>query len=190
MNWMWGGMMALAIVLLVSSGRPGEVLLAGLKGAQGGVNLALGLAAAYALWSGLLNLAQKAGGTQTLSRWIRPVVRRLLPNASKGAAAQHVAVNLSANMLGMGNAATPAGLEAIRLMADPSRPGVATDEICMLLIVNISSLQLIPTTIITMRMTAGAANPADIVVSTLLATAATTVSAVLFAKLFARWWKR
>ena len=167
----------LGIVLSIANGRAETVLSALQSGAVGAVDTALKLSGAYLLWMGLLNVAKEAGLIRTLSRLLSPALDRLFPHA--GRAREAISLNLAANMLGMGNAATPYGLEAMRLL-DASNPkkGVATDEMCVLLVVNASFLELFPATLVGLRSGFGSARPDAIVLPTLLSSLAATLVAV------------
>ncbi len=124
-----------------------------------------------------------------LSRLLRPAIRRLYPDfARDGRVMDAVSANLSANLLGLGNAATPLGLEAARLMAERT-PGVASDGLCMLVVCNTASFQLIPTTVASLRSAAGSANPFDILPAVWLASTVSIVAGVTASKLFARLWR-
>lgn len=156
-----------------------------LSGAAGAVQLCLSLLAAYALWMGILRIAQKAGLVEGVSRLLRPALRRLFPGIpEEGAAAQSICMNLSANVLGMGNAATPFGLSAMReLQRFNGGSRCASDAMCMLLIVNAGALQLLPTTVISLRAAAGSSAPSIILLPMWLATTASTVVGILLAVL-------
>jgi spore maturation protein A len=167
------------------SGR-GEAIMGTLTdSAAAAVTVCLTLAGAYVLWLGLMGIAERSGLTAALAKKLRPVLRLLFPGVPDGHPAQAmISMNLSANILGMGNAATPFGLAAMKEMERLNdEKGRASDAECMLLIVNASSIQLIPTTVISLRAAAGAANPADIMPATVAATFVTTLVAIAFGKL-------
>lgn len=186
MSAIWGAMLVLGIGAYLFSGDAAGATSALLGGASSAVTLCLSLAGGYVLWLGLLNIVERSGLLEKLARAAKPLIRRLFPAADEKSAAL-ITLNLSANMLGMGNAATPFGLDAMRqlqtLNPDKSR---ASNEMCMLLIINSASVQLIPTTLIALRQAAGAADPADIFIPTLIATAASLLFAVMLALLVAR----
>ncbi len=173
-----------AVAMLVSGNGDG-VLLALQSGADSAIQTAVTMSGAYLLWMGLLNVAQEAGLIRSLSRLLSPVLKLLFPNA--GSAKDAIALNLAANMLGMGNAATPYGLEAMRLLNEKNpRPGVATNEMCVLLCVNASCLELFPTTLVGLRASFGSARPAAIVLPTLLSSLLSTVVAVVLCLVLTR----
>ena len=130
MGWIWTGMVLLALGAAVLTGQTGALTAAALEGAASAIRLALGLAGALCLWSGVLEVMARSGMADGLSRLLRPVLRRLLPRAgddSETLAA--LSANVSANLLGLGNAATPAGIRAAQRMAQGCG-GVASDELC------------------------------------------------------------
>ena len=156
-----------------------------LSGASDAVSNALRLSGTYLLWMGLLNIAKEAGLIRALSRLLSPVLKLLFPNA--GNAKEAISLNLAANMLGMGNAATPYGLTAMRLLDESNpRPGVATNEMCVLLAINASCLELFPATLVGLRASFGSARPAAIMLPTLLSSLAATLAAVVLCLLCTR----
>ena len=157
----------------------GDAVLSALQsGAESAVENLFRISGAYLLWLGLLNVAEKAGLLRGLSRLLSPVLGLLFPNA--GSAKDAISMNLAANMLGMGNAATPYGLKAMRLLNDANpRPGVATNEMCVLLAVNASCLELFPATLVGMRASFGSQDPTVVVLPTLLSSLCATAVAVL-----------
>ena len=164
-----------------------EALLA--SGAQA-VELCVGLAGAYAFFGGVMGVMRALGAADALAGMLRGILRRLLPFApGEEAALANVSVNLAANMLGLGGAATPAGISAMRAMARAGKLAEASDAMIAFLVVNTTSVQLLPATMIALRAQAGAANPADIVPATLAATAVSTACGILACRLFAHVWK-
>ena len=167
------------------SGNADGVLAALQKGTAAAVENALRLSGAYLLWLGLLNVAEKAGLIRALSRLLSPALRLLFPNAGK--AKEAISLNLAANMLGMGNAATPYGLEAMRLLNESNpEKGVATNEMCVLLVINASCLELFPATLVGLRVSFGSARPSAAVLPTLLSSLAATLVAVVLCLVFTR----
>ncbi len=172
-------------VVSILSGRADGVLTALQSGAADAVSNALRLSGAYLLWMGLLNIAKEAGLVRALSRLLSPALRLLFPDA--GNAKEAISLNLAANMLGMGNAATPYGLTAMRLLDESNpRPGVATNEMCVLLAINASCLELFPATLVGLRASFGSARPAAIMLPTLLSSLAATLAAVVLCLLCTR----
>lgn len=162
MSWIWGGMVILSLLFGAATGRIDAVSEAALSGAQNAVELSLSMAGVLCLWSGIMEIMRVCGLTDGLSRAFRPLMRRLLPEASRDSETlAAVSANVSANLLGLGNAATPLGIQAARRMARGCG-GVASDELCRLVVLNTASIQLLPTTIASVRAAAGCKTPFDI----------------------------
>jgi spore maturation protein A len=151
------------------------------------VQLFIKLLAVYTLWCGVMEIISDSGLADRFSRALRRPLKWLYPGVpADSAAARHISINMAANMLGVGNAATPAGLEAIREMKALSAGSTkATDDMCMLLVINCSSIQLLPTTVIALRQAAGSASPADILLPALLASLGAALFGILTAKALA-----
>lgn len=157
-----------------------------LKGAESGVSVCLGLISILVFWLGVMKIAEAAGLVQTLAKLLRPLARFLYPSVPPDHPAMgSILANMSANILGLGNAATPLGLKAMKelqqLNPDPTR---ASDAMCTLLAINTASLTLIPATVIAIRLQYGSANPTEIVGATILATFLGTTVAVTLDRLF------
>lgn len=169
----------------------GEALGTEILGAgEAAVALGLTLMGAYMLWCGLLKILEKSGVTDRLASIVQRPVRWLLGADGRDPAVRRaVSINFVANLMGMGNAATPAGLHAMKLMARNARGDRPSDGMCMFLLVNASSLQIIPTTVISLRAAAGAAQPASIVLPALIGSIAATVCAIVLGKLCQRVWR-
>ena len=162
MSWIWGGMVILSLLFGAATGRRDAVSEAALSGAQNAVELSLSMAGVLCLWSGIMEIMRVCGLTDGLARAFRPLMRRLLPEASRDSETlAAVSANVSANLLGLGNAATPLGIQAARRMARGCG-GVASDELCRLVVLNTASIQLLPTTIASVRAAAGCKTPFDI----------------------------
>ncbi|HEY2031000.1 MAG TPA: nucleoside recognition domain-containing protein [Myxococcales bacterium] len=160
-------------------------------GAAQGVTLAIGLIGVMALWLGLLKVAERAGLVEKLARAARPVFRPLFPDVPEGhPAISAMLLNIAANMLGLGNAATPFGIKAMEELEKlNTRPGTATNAQALFLAINTASLQLVPTTVIALRASAHSSDPAGILVPTLMATFCALCVAILAAKVLQRVWK-
>ena len=162
MSWIWGGMVILSLLFGAATGRIDAVSEAALSGAQNAVELSLSMAGVLCLWSGIMEIMRVCGLTDGLARAFRPLMRRLLPEASRDSETlAAVSANVSANLLGLGNAATPLGIRAACRMAEGCG-GVASDELCLLVVLNTASIQLLPTTIASVRAAAGCKTPFDI----------------------------
>lgn len=192
-NYIWAFLIVIGTLVGLINGNAQAVSEAAVKGATDAALLCVSLIGAYALWLGVLNIANAAGLVQGIAKKMRRIIRWLFPGIpDNNPATGYITLNIVANMLGMGNAATPFGLKAMRelqeLNPDKHR---ASDSMCMLLIVNASSVQILPLTVIALRSAAGSAAPAEIVISTLLATAVTTTVGIIAGKIMgARAWKR
>ena len=196
MDLLWAGMLICGMIYAAFSGNLEVVTETILSSAKEAVQLGIGMAGVLAFWTGLMEIAQDCGLVDRLTRSIRPVIRFLFPNIPDGHRAQeYISLNMIANMLGLGGAATPAGLEAMKALEQieeerrngrrtgRKRPkGTASNEMCTFLILNISSLQLIPVNIIAWRSQYGSSNPEAIVGPALLATACSTLTAVIYCK--------
>ncbi|MEO8439336.1 MAG: nucleoside recognition domain-containing protein [Spartobacteria bacterium] len=185
LNYIWLALVMLAVTIGGWNGHLKEVTEGAFDGAKTAVTIALGLIGIMALWLGVMRLAERAGLVQRLALLLRPVMSRLFP----GVPADHPAMgsmlmNMAANMLGLGNAATPLGLRAMRdLERLNPHPGRATNAMCTFLAINTSSVQLIPTTAIAILVAAGSANPTAIVGTSLLATLCAATVAITAVKL-------
>lgn len=189
MSLIWTAMVGAAILCGLATGNGPAVAKGALDGAAAGVELCLSMMGVLCLWMGVMEVMERSGIARGLSRLLRPAIGWLYPGfAGDKKVMDAVSANLSANLLGLGNAATPLGLEASRLMAERT-PGVASDGLCMLVVTNTASLQLIPTTVASLRAAAGSANPFDILPAVWLASAVSITVGVTAAKLFSRWWR-
>ena len=163
MSWIWTLLLAASLTCAIVTGNGPQLSAAVLQGAQSGVTLSVSLAGSLCLWSGVGRLLEAGGVTGQLSRLLAPVLHRIFPSTQKDAAlAGDLSGNICANILGLGNAATPMGIRAVRRMTDPTHPGIATDEMCRLIVLNTASIQLIPTTVAAVRSGLGSAAPFDI----------------------------
>ena len=171
MAWVWTVMAAAAVIFGALTGRMAQVGAAALEGARSAVELCLSMAGVVCLWTGVMEVMERCGLAGGLARLLRPALRRILPQASRdGETLAAVSANVSANLLGLGNAATPLGIRAARRMA-AGCDGVASDELCRLVVLNTASIQLLPTTVAGVRLASGAAAPFDIVPLLLAGTA-------------------
>ncbi len=179
-NIIWLALLISGIIVAGINGQIEVVTKAAMDSAQSGVNIAIEIIGLMALWLGLMRIAQKAGMVNFLSRVVRPVMRFLFPSVpSEHPAMGAIIMNISANILGLGNAATPFGLKAMQeLQKLNNDPEEASEAMCTFLAINTSCITLIPATIIGIRVAAGSADPTEIVGPTIFATAVGTVVAV------------
>lgn len=188
LNYIWLALVVCAVVIGGWNDRLKEVTGGALDGAKTAVTIALGLIGIMALWLGLMRLAERAGVVQRIARTLRPLMQRLFPDVpSNHPAMGSMVMNMAANMLGLGNAATPLGLRAMRdLETLNPHPGVATNAMCTFLAINTSSVQLIPTTAIAILAASGSTRPTAIVGTAFMATLCAATVAVLSAKFLER----
>ena len=188
LNFLWAGMIVIAVSFAALKGDIGVVTNAALDSAKEAVTLCLTMLGVMSFWMGLMEIATKAGIIQALSKVLRPAIRFMFPNIPKGHKAnEHITTNVIANILGLGWAATPAGLKAMESLSELQKErgesrDVASDEMCTFLIINISSLQLIPINIIAYRSQYGSVNPTRIVGAGLVATMISTLVGCLYCK--------
>ena len=155
MSYIWSGLVILSFLWGLFHGNLGAVAAAALDGAQSALELSLSMAGILCLWSGVMEILNVCGLSRRIAMLFRPLLRRLLPNASRDEETlAAVSANVSANLLGLGNAATPLGIQAARRMAR-SCGGTASDELCLLVVLNTASIQLLPTTVASVRAAFG-----------------------------------
>ncbi len=188
LNFIWLGLMLAAVIIGCYEHTLPAVVLAVTNSAKTAVGIALGLVGVMALWLGLMRVAEDAGIIRVISRLIKPIMRRLFPDVpAEHPAMSAMVLNISANMIGLGNAATPFGLRAMEQLEKLNpRPGVATDAMCMFLAINTSSVQIIPATAIAILSANGAHNPTCIIVPALIATLCSSIAGISAAKFFSR----
>lgn len=189
MDYIWGGMILLSLVFGACNGRMQEVSDAVFSGAGQGVEVCIALLGAMCFWSGLMKIADRSGITIFIGRLCRPIIRVLFPTLEKNSpAAGAMSLNFAANILGLGNAATPLGLKAMKcLQAENPRKDVASDNMLMFVVINTASLQIIPTTVATLRVKYGSVNPLDIMPAIWIASIGALLVGVLLAKLLNKW---
>ena len=178
----WSGLMLVSIGFSLISGNLSLMTEAIMDGAKEAINLCIVMAAVVGLWSGIMEIGVESGLMDGLAGRMKPFLKWLFPGiASKSRAEKYIAANFAANILGLGWAATPAGLKA---MEELKAEGVedATDEMCTFIIMNISSLQLIPLSIIVYRSQYGSTNPSFITLPGLIATTVSTLTAIILCK--------
>ena len=191
LNYLWGGMFLAGIIYGAFAGTLPQITEGLLSGAKEAVELCLSVAGIVAFWTGLMTVAKETGLLRGIAAAMRPVLLWMMPKLkNQEASLEAVSVNLAANILGLGWAATAAGLTAMEeldkirdIREKISTEKTATEEMCVLLILNISSLQLIPVSTIAYRSQYGSTDPAAVVGPGFLATLASTLAAVLFCRL-------
>ena len=187
MGMIWMVLVVTAVIAAALEGNLGALSPAVMEGASSAIRLALSLAGALCLWSALAKLMEKAGALRGLARVMRPVFRRLFPQASRDETAMgYLCANVSANLLGLGNAATPMGIAAVKRMQELAHTRTATDEMCRLIVMNTASIPLRPTTVAAVRASLGAAAPFDILPAVWVTSALSVTAGLLAARLLRR----
>lgn len=190
MTVVWTGMVVLSLVCGAVTGELDALGSAALEGASAAIELCLSMAGVMCLWSGVMELMNQCGLSGALARAFRPLLRRLLPRASRDTETlAAVSANVSANLLGLGSAATPLGIQAACRMAKGT-DGVASDELCLLVVLNTASIQLIPATVAGVRAACGSAAPFDILPAVWLSSILSVTVGLLAAKVLSRVWRR
>ncbi|MCI8329820.1 MAG: spore maturation protein A [Oscillibacter sp.] len=180
-TWIWTGMVTLSLLFGIATGNLDAVANGALEGARSAIELSLSMAGILCLWSGVMEVMNACGISAGLARLFRPILRRLLPDACRDEEAlAAVSANVSANLLGLGNAATPLGIRAARRMARGCG-GVASNELCLLVVLNTASIQLLPATIASVRAAAGCQTPFDILPAVWMASAMSVTAGLLAA---------
>ncbi len=189
MSWIFTGITAIAILCSVLTGKGHELAAAVPNGAQAGVQLALSLAGSLCLWTGVGHLMERCGITAWLARCLRPILHLVFPSARQDKIlAGSLSANLCANFLGLGNAATPMGIQAAKRLAR-GQHGTANHELCRLIVLNTASIQLIPATVAALRASLGCAAPFDILPAVWITSACSAGLGVTAAWLLGKVWK-
>ena len=188
LNSLWAGMILIGIIFAAFTGRIPEITDAALDSSKEAVTLCITMIGVMAFGMGLMEIASKAGMIEKGAKMLKPFVRFLFPEVPEGhKAGEHITTNIIANFLGLGWAATPAGLKAMEELGKLNHGSpVASNAMCNFLILNISSLQLIPVNVIAFRSQYGSVNPTAIVGAGIVATAISTGTAIVFCKIMDR----
>ena len=194
LNYLWAGMILTGVIFAAFSGTMPDITNAALDSAKEAITLCITMMGVMSLWMGLMEIAAKSGIIRSASRRIRQLIHFLFPRLPHGHPAEEaITTNMIANILGLGWAATPAGLKAMEELSNleqerrdrrlpAQKQGVASNEMCTFLILNISSLQLIPVNVIAYRSQYGSVNPAAIVGAAIIATTISTLAGILYCK--------
>lgn len=186
LNLIWSGLFAVSIIVSFFTGNFEQCALAAVEGAGEGITLCITLCGAMCFWSGIMEIASKSGAVDALAKFLKPITKLLFPKLRQDSKAMRAIVtNMTANILGMSNAATPLGIRAMELLqkenTDKKR---ASSEMCMFVIINTASIQLIPTTLIALRSSCGSSCPTEIIVPIWITSTITLVVGVILAKVF------
>lgn len=191
MSYIFTGMLLLSVIAALITGNGGALAGAVSQGAQTGITLVISLSGSICLWTGVGKLMEKSGITEKLSKLLRPVLGRLFPSSREdGLLAGHLSANVCANLLGLGNAATPMGIQAARRLALRSKKGVAGDELCRLIVLNTASIQLIPANVAAVRAALGCSAPFDILPAVWVTSVCSASLGLLAAWLLGKVWKQ
>ena len=187
MSWIWTGIVALSVLCSFLYGRGDLLSGAVLEGAQSGVKVSIAMAGAICLWSGIGHLMEHTGITKALSRLLRPMLVRIFPSsAADPKLAGSLSANICANFLGLGNAATPMGIDAAKRLKQ-SKDG-ASDELCRLIVLNTASIQLIPANVAAVRSSLGCSSPFDILPAVWISSIASAGLGITMAWLLGKVW--
>ena len=190
MSYIFTGILLLSVMFAAITGQ-GQALAAAVpQGAQAGITLAISMAGSICLWTGAGKLMEATGMTGMLARLLQPLLHRLFPSTKRDKLlAGDLSANICANILGLGNAATPMGIRATRRMIDPGQPGLATDEMCRLIVLNTASIQLIPANVAAIRSGLGCQTPFDILPAVWITSICSAGIGLVAAFVLGRLWK-
>lgn len=190
MSWIWTGIILISVIAAVFTGSGSALSAAVQQGAQAGVTLAVSMAGSICLWSGVGRLMERAGLTAKLSRLLQPLLHQVFPASRRDKAlAGDLSANICANFLGLGNAATPMGIRAAKRLTDPKKKGIATDEMCRLIVLNTASIQLIPANVAAVRTSLGCTTPFDILPAVWVTSLCSASLGVVAAFILGKLWK-
>lgn len=192
MKYIFGGLILISVLIAFARGEAGSVSNALISSCADAVTLCISLCGIICLWSGIMRVAQSSGLTQTVAKGLSPLLKRLFRGISqKGEAMQFIILNITANLLGLGNASTPFGIAAIRAMEKEEKTtDTASDNMILFVVLNTASLQLIPTTAAALRLQHGSANPMEILPAVWAVSIVNVILTVTGAKLMGRLWRK
>ena len=190
MSWIFTGFLILSIICSYITKNVAALPSAVLQGAHSGITLSISIAGSLCLWNGVGKVMEKIGMTDALSRLLRPILHRVFPGTrTDPALAGCLSANICANFLGLGNAATPMGIQAVKRMVKPDFPHTATNEMCRLIVLNTASIQLIPATVAAVRTSLGCASPFDILPAVWISSICSAGIGVIAAWGFGKLWR-
>ena len=186
MNYIWASIMIISVICALITGKISDLSGAVLSGANDAVTLVISILGMMALWTGIMKIAEKSGITDFLAKIFSPVIKFLFPGCPPGSAASKaICMNITANFLGLGNAATPFGIKAMKEMQKHNpHPSTANNDMVMFFVINAASLQLIPTFLCTLRQKHGSENPLDIIVCLWITSFVALIIGIFSAKFF------
>ncbi|MBR5615163.1 MAG: nucleoside recognition protein [Clostridia bacterium] len=186
LNYIWGGMIVISFISAVFTGRIDQMTAGAIEGAASAVETCIGLLGSMCLWTGIAKIAENSGLINVFAKLLRPLTKIIFPKLkSDSAAMRAIVMNMVANLLGMGNAATPLGISAMKELDKINKGGsTASNEMCMFVVINTASIQLIPSTVISLRQMYGSASPAEIVVPVWICSVCAVTVGIVAAKIF------
>lgn len=183
MNYLWSGFILISIIVSFFNGRISEVSTAAMDGAKETVEMLISLTGIMCFWMGMMEIAVRSGAVKKLSEFLKPVVKLLFPDVKSEKAKDAVLMNMTANILGIGNAATPFGLKAMEeLNKENFNKGTASNSMCRFVLINTASIQLIPTTIFALRGNFGSQDPFSITTAVWISSVLALISGILVIK--------
>lgn len=191
MSWIVTIMIGLSVLGSILSGQGAQLAAAIPQGAQAGINIVISIAGSVCLWTGVGKLMECIGITEKLSHLLRPLLFKLFPSSQHDTCLRNrLSANICANMLGLGNAATPMGIQAAQRLSLHTNNGVASDELCLLIVLNTASIQLIPATVAAVRSALGCRSPFDILPAVWITSLCSAGAGLLAAWLMGKRWKK
>lgn len=190
LSYIWTGMIVTALIVSFFTGKGPDLSPALLEGAQSGIGLAISMAGAICLWSGVGKAMEKGGISRILSQLLKPIVCRIFPRSGKDPSVREaISANMCANLLGLGNAATPMGIQAVKRMQQSTAKDTASPEMCRLIVMNTASIQLLPTNVAALRSGLGCETPFDILPAVWMTSLASVSAGLLAAWALERIWR-
>ena len=190
MSWIFAGIVGISLIAAAILGNGSALAAAVPQGAQAGITLAISMAGSICLWTGAGKLMEHTGVMKLLTRLLKPVLRRLFPSTQEDLRLSgYLSANICANILGLGNAATPMGIQAAQRLALRSPSGIASNELCRLVVLNTASIQLIPATVAAVRSSLGCATPFDILPAVWVTSLCSAGMGVIASWLLGKLWK-
>lgn len=191
MSWIFTGIVGIAFIAALFLGRGSELAAAVPQGAQAGITLAISMAGSVCLWTGVGKVMESAGITAALSKLLKPILNKIFPSSKHDKTlAGSLSANICANFLGLGNAATPMGIQAAQRLAAKQNSAVAGDELCRLIVLNTASIQLIPATVAAVRSSLGCATPFDILPAVWITSLCSASAGLTAAWLMGKLWRK
>ncbi len=188
-NFIWFFILAFGIIFGIFTGKGGNISTAIMSSADSTVKLTIGLVGIMCLWCGVMKIAEKSGLTDKLAKVLKPILKLIFKDAAKDEKALgYIVMNLTANMMGLSNAATPFGIKAMQELNRLNKnSNSASNDMALFLVINAACIQLIPTTVISIRAAVGSQNPAETIVPTIIATGIAGMFGIIFCKMLQRY---